>query len=66
MTQICLNGETHEIESGFTVAALVASLALQGRFAVEVNGAILPRSRFSEYHLAPDDKVEIVRAIGGG
>lgn len=66
MIQICLNGQTHEVESGCTVAGLVASLALQGRFAVEVNGAILPRSRFSEYHLVPDDTVEIVRAIGGG
>jgi len=66
MIRICLNGETRDIEQDSSVAALVAALALQGRFAVEVNGAILPRSRFSEYHLAPDDKVEIVRAIGGG
>jgi thiamine biosynthesis protein ThiS len=63
---ICLNGETRALEPGITVALLVASLGLQGRFAVEVNGAIVPRSRFNEYHLQSGDSVEIVRAIGGG
>ncbi len=63
---ICLNGETRTLEPGITVALLVASLGLEGRFAVEVNGAIVPRSRFSEYHLNSGDSVEIVRAIGGG
>lgn len=66
MIQIRLNGELHGLEPGTTIAALAEALALRGRFAVEVNGVIVPRSRFSEYHLAPGDAVEIVRAIGGG
>ncbi len=66
MMHICLNGEARALEPDTTVALLVASLGLQGRFAVEVNGAIVPRSSFSEYHLESGDSVEIVRAIGGG
>ena len=36
------------------------------RVAVEVNGAIVPRSRHGEHVLEPGDRVEIVHALGGG
>lgn len=64
--QITINGESRTLSTPQTVAALLDSLGLSGRLAVEVNGQILPRSQHSEYHLALGDRIEIVRAIGGG
>lgn len=64
---IQLNGERHAIEAGATVLALLEASGLAGRrVAVEVNGAIIPRSRHDEHVLAPGDRVEIVHALGGG
>jgi len=64
--QIRLNGENHELPDGATLAELIRERQLEGRLAVEVNGSIVPRGRFAEYRLQPGDRVEIVRAIGGG
>ena len=65
--QILLNGETPTIEDGLTVQALLQQLELIGRrIAVEVNEEIVPRSEHDSHQLAPDDRVEIVHAIGGG
>jgi sulfur carrier protein len=62
-----LNGEARELASGTTVAALLASLPdTQGRVAVEVNRAIVPRSTHGEHVLEQGDTVEIVSFVGGG
>lgn len=67
MIIIILNGESTQVDADTSVADLLAKLDLAGkRLAVEINQEIVPRSRFSEHRLAADDKVEIVRAIGGG
>lgn len=64
---ITLNGETRNVPEGVTAAALIEQLELTGqRLAMEVNGEIVPRSRHGEHTLQPGDRVEIVRAIGGG
>lgn len=50
-----------------TVARLLEELELADkRVAVEVNQEIVPRSRYQAYRLRSADRVEIVRAIGGG
>ena len=36
------------------------------RVAVELNGIIIPRSRFAETRLSADDTLEIVALVGGG
>lgn len=65
--QIMLNGEAREIAEDLTAAQLIEELGLSGqRLAVEVNREILPRSEFADHRFQPDDRVEIVRAIGGG
>ncbi len=65
--QIQLNGETLEVADRLTAADLLAQLDLQGqRLAMEVNEEIVPRSRYADTELRPGDRVEIVRAIGGG
>ncbi len=65
--QITLNGETRQVEPGTTLEALLAQAGHAGRkVAVEVNLAVVPRSRHDRHVLAEDDRVEIIQAIGGG
>jgi len=65
--QIRVNGEAHALRERATVADLLLALGHAGkRIAVERNGEIVPRSRHASTELAPDDRVEIVVAVGGG
>lgn len=64
---VYVNGEPRRLAEGMTVARLLEELALTGqRLAVEVNLEIVPRSAHAARTLRPGDRVEIVRAIGGG
>jgi thiamine biosynthesis protein ThiS len=64
--QIFLNGELHTT-TAHTLAELVQTLDLSGkRIAIELNGEIAPRSQFEQIALKPNDRIEIVHAIGGG
>ncbi len=64
---IYLNGEQREIANGTTLGELLTELDLtQQRIAVEINLNIIPRSLHAEMLLQADDKIEVVRAIGGG
>ena len=64
---IILNGEVHTLPAPSRVSDLIAQLGLQGqRLALELNGDIVPRSQHTEQELKEGDRVEIVRAIGGG
>ncbi len=65
--QITVNGEPMETPDNITAAKLIQRLGLEGeRLAMEINEQIAPRSRHDEIVIQPGDKVEIVRAIGGG
>ncbi|MCL6414164.1 sulfur carrier protein ThiS [Aestuariirhabdus sp. Z084] len=64
--QIQLNGEHYSLQEGSSIASLVTELEMGGRIAVEVNLEIVPRSEHPNVVLQPGDRVEIVRAIGGG
>ena len=65
--QIRLNGEFLDTRAPLTVQGLIAQQQLGGqRVAVELNGNVLPRSRWSEVELQAGDQIELVRAIGGG
>jgi sulfur carrier protein len=64
---IHVNGAPRALAAGQTLAELVRALALEGRrIAVELNGEIVPRSRYAETPLRAGDRVEIVGAVGGG
>nr|VFK29353.1 MAG: sulfur carrier protein ThiS [Candidatus Kentron sp. MB]VFK33512.1 MAG: sulfur carrier protein ThiS [Candidatus Kentron sp. MB]VFK76246.1 MAG: sulfur carrier protein ThiS [Candidatus Kentron sp. MB] len=64
---IIVNGKVHELTSGATITDLLEARGIIGkRIAIEVNEEILPRSEYSQYRLHTNDRVEIVRAIGGG
>lgn len=65
--QITLNGERHQVEAGTTLEDLVGKLGMSGqRIAVELNQEIVPFGHYHEYRIKQGDRVEIVRAIGGG
>ena len=63
---VIINGETTSLDGVICVDDLVHRLAIEGKIAVEINGQIIPRSRFGVQTLKEGDKIEIVRAIGGG
>lgn len=65
--QIQLNGEPRELTSGISILQLLEQLDLVGRrVAVELNMDIVPRSAHATTILQPEDRVEVVHAIGGG
>jgi sulfur carrier protein len=65
--EITVNGAPREVPDGLTASALVESLGLAGRrYAMEVNGELVPRSAHPAHRLMPGDRVEIVQAVGGG
>jgi sulfur carrier protein len=65
--KVQVNGEEMELAAGTTVAALLEKLGIQQqRLAVEINQEIVPRSQHGQHELQAGDRVEIVRAVGGG
>ena len=67
MIAIELNGEPRDIEAGQHVQGLIATLDLSHQaLAVAVNREIVPRHLWLQRVLQPSDRVDIVRAIGGG
>ena len=64
---LIVNGEAQQLPTPATVSGLIASLNLQNRrLAVELNGAIVPRSGWDHTPLGDGDRIELVKAIGGG
>ncbi len=64
---ILLNGEPLDLPQAMDIATLLQHLGLgQKRVAVEVNRAIVPRSRHVGHALREGDAVELVQAMGGG
>lgn len=67
MIAIELNGEPRNVEAGQHVQDLIASLELLHQaLAVAVNREIVPRHLWAQRELQAADRVDIVRAIGGG
>ena len=64
--EVLLNGDPHSIDQTYTIEYLIVSLELDGKFAIEVNQNIIPRSNYNSTQLHPGDNIEIVQAIGGG
>ncbi|QJD99623.1 sulfur carrier protein ThiS [Massilia forsythiae] len=67
MPDIELNGAPHALPDGASLHDLVAALGLAGQaLALAVNRRVVPRERWAETIPAPRDRVDVVRAIGGG
>ncbi len=64
-----LNGQkrTFEAIAGPTLEWLVVKMGFQAdRIAVELNGDIIPRTRWAETLLKDADRLELVQFVGGG
>lgn len=67
MIDIELNGAPHRVAEHQNLQDLIASLELANQaLAVAVNREVVPRQRWQERSLQARDRVDIVRAIGGG
>ena len=67
MIEVNVNGAPQRLAPDTDIAVLLVRLQLAGkRVAVERNGEIVPRSRFTQTALANGDRLEIVVAVGGG
>jgi len=65
--QIELNGKPHAVADGADLAQLIAALKLTGKaVAVAVNRQVVPAQLWAGRVLVATDKVDVVRAIGGG
>lgn len=64
---IKINGNSLPCGPGKTVEALLAEQGyVQGRIAVERNGEILPKARYSQTLVEDGDVYEVVNFVGGG
>ena len=64
---VIANGNPVELPDGATVADLLVVLGLGGRWViVERNGEPVERAALATTVLAPDDRIELVRAVAGG
>ena len=65
-----LNGRAHEVSSGTTLADAVRLVATEPNarrgIAVALNGEVVTRSTWEEVRLQADDRIEVLRAVGGG
>ena len=67
MIAIELNGESRDVRDGDCVQDLIDALSLTNQaLAVAINREVVPRARWREHRFAAGDKVDLVRAIGGG
>jgi sulfur carrier protein len=62
--RIQVNGEPREVPAGTTLAGLVGEP--QAGLAAAVNGQVVPGAEWARYRLQDGDRVEFVRAVGGG
>lgn len=67
MTEIELNGAPYRVPAGVSLLDLAGRLGLaEQAVAVAVNREVVPRPQWPQRRLQARDKVDIVRAIGGG
>ncbi len=65
--EIELNGAPYRVTENQNVQDLIAALDLAGKsLAVAINREVVPRAGWARRVLQPADRVDIVKAIGGG
>ena len=64
---IVVNGRSLPLPAGGSLAEVLVAAGLSGRpVAGEVDGEVVPRSRFDEPSLRGGERIEIVTFVGGG
>ena len=66
MSNICVNGK-HLQTTHQTVQLVINELGLsEGRYAVEVDGELTPKSELGQLRIIEGMDIEVVQAVGGG
>ena len=64
---IQVNGDPMELSEGATILQLLEQLQLNpDGVAVALNLEVVPRTQHAEITLRQNDRIELVRAVGGG
>ena len=67
MIEIEVNGEKRSVETWTTLRELIDQLEVPNQaVALAVNRQVVPRQMWPQHVLLAQDKIDIVRAIGGG
>lgn len=67
MVDIEVNGEARRVPAAITLRELLSLLELPDQgIALAVNRSVVPRQQWAARQVAGSDRIEIVRAIGGG
>ncbi len=65
--KIIINGEEKIIPTDFTLDTFIQQFNLPGHsFVVELNGQIIDKDTYASSFLKEDDRIEIIRFVGGG
>jgi len=63
---VIINGEKRHFSPGCTIVEILAEYDIPGSFVIEVNGAIIDSAHFDSHSLKENDRMEIIRFVGGG
>ena len=64
---VYVNGQQENWQATQTVAQWLETRQMLGkRIAVEINGSIVPKSKFAEHSIKENDVLEVIVAVGGG
>lgn len=66
MSQVTLNGDVKQTLHQNLLQLLDEMGQTQGRFAVEINGELIPKSQLANVTLQDGMNIEVVQAVGGG
>ena len=66
MPQVPLNGDIKQTLHQNLLLLLDEMGQTQGRFAVEINGELIPKSELANVTLQDGMNIEVVQAVGGG
>ena len=67
MAKIQLNGRKIALKQNFSILDMLKKYKLnKKKVAIELNGKILPQSKYNNKILKNNDRIEIVQFIGGG
>ncbi|MDL5035128.1 sulfur carrier protein ThiS [Comamonas resistens] len=64
--KIILNQQATELQANATVADALAQMQAKPPFAVAVNTAFVPKSRYAAHALNEGDKMEVISPVTGG
>ena len=64
---LLVNGKPQEVPAGTQLPGLLETMGVAGtQVALEVNGELFPRAKWTERDLSAGDRIEVVTLVGGG